>query len=115
MEDAVPVHVVHGLEQLVHVVLHGLLGKVLRAALDELVDVALHELKHERQAARGLIIQHLVQLDDVVVRRQAAQRLDLAEVVHLLQVLKHCENKAREWGKGRGRELRQGPHRASCT
>lgn len=42
-----------------------------------------HELKHKRQPACGLVIQHLQQLDDVGVRRQAAQRLDLTQVVDL--------------------------------
>ena len=89
VEDAVAVHVVHRLQKLVHVVLHRLLGQMLRAPLDQLVYVALHELKHERQAACGLVVKHLVQLHDVVVRRQPAQRLNLAKVINLLQALKH--------------------------
>ena len=87
MEDAVLVHVVHGLEQLVHEALDALLAQRLCAALDELVDVAVHELKHQRQAPRGLVVHDLVQRHDVAVRRQALERLDLAQRVHLLDAL----------------------------
>ena len=67
VEDAVSVHLVDGLHELVEVDAHALLGEVVRAALDELVDVAVHELKDEREAPRGLVVEHLVQLHDVVV------------------------------------------------
>ena len=87
MEDAVPVHVVHRLEQLVHVDLDPCLGKVLTAAADELIDVHVHELEDERQAARRLVVENFAQLDDARVRRQTAQRLDFAQVVDLIQAV----------------------------
>ena len=62
---------------------------VLRSPLDHLVHVAVEQFKHEREPARGLVKEHLVQRDDVRVRRQAAQCLDLAEAVHLVDALKH--------------------------
>lgn len=42
-----------------------------------------HELKHKCQAPCGLVVQHLQQLDDVGVRGQPPQRLDLTQVVDL--------------------------------
>lgn len=42
-----------------------------------------HELKHQCQPAGWLVIQHLQQLDDVGVRGQPPQCLDLPQVVDL--------------------------------
>ena len=36
-------------------------------------------------AHRRLVVEHLAQLDDARVRREPAQRLDLAQVVHLVE------------------------------
>ena len=55
MEDAVAVHVVHGLNELVHVALHAILCHVMPPATNELVDVHVHELKDKCEAASGLI------------------------------------------------------------
>mmetsp|Transcript_28098 Transcript_28098/g.69182 ORF Transcript_28098/g.69182 Transcript_28098/m.69182 type:complete len:286 (-) Transcript_28098:170-1027(-) len=85
VEDPVAMHMVHGLYQLVHVGLHAVLRDVVAAPANQLVDVHIHELEHQRQAPRGLVVQHLQQLDDVGVWGQPPQRLDLAQVVHLVQ------------------------------
>ena len=45
MKDAVPVHVVDGLEHLVHVVLDAGLWQVVPAALDRLIHVHVHQLE----------------------------------------------------------------------
>mmetsp|Transcript_103958 Transcript_103958/g.238005 ORF Transcript_103958/g.238005 Transcript_103958/m.238005 type:complete len:242 (-) Transcript_103958:19-744(-) len=84
VEDAVPVHVVHCLTELVHVHLNLGLRKIMPSPPDALVHVHVHQLKHQGQSAGGLVVQHLVQLDDVGVRRQPPQGLDLTQVVHLL-------------------------------
>ena len=55
VENTVAVHVVHGLQQLEHVHLDLLLREVVPAPPDEFVDVAVHEFKHERQAAGGFV------------------------------------------------------------
>lgn len=55
MEDAVPVHMVHGFDQLVHVTLEAVLRYVVTAAPDQLVDVHVHQLKHQREATGGLV------------------------------------------------------------
>ena len=59
MEDAVAVHVLDGLEQLVDVSLHSLLGQVVCTALDRLVQVHFHQLKHQRQSPSWLIANQL--------------------------------------------------------
>lgn len=46
------------------------------------------QLEDEGEAARWLIVQHLAQVDDVGMRRQAAQGLDLPQIVDLLDGLK---------------------------
>ena len=55
------------LQQTVHVILdlHRIEGAVVHQGL---IQILLHELEHQGQLARGLIIQHFDQLDDVVVR-----------------------------------------------
>ena len=55
MKDSVAVHVVDGLQHLVHVILDALLWEVVPPALDGLVHVHVHELKHKRQATSGLV------------------------------------------------------------
>ncbi len=49
----------------------------------EFVEVCVHELEDQGQAASGLVVQHLFKGDHVLVRGQPPQRLDLAEVVDL--------------------------------
>ena len=55
MKNAVPVHVVDSLYQLVHVVLDSVLRQVVPLALDDVVHVHVHELEDEGEAARRLI------------------------------------------------------------
>ena len=55
MENAIAVHVVHRLEQLPHVALGALLRHIVAAPPNQLVDVHVHQLKHEGQAPRRLI------------------------------------------------------------
>lgn len=83
MENAVAVHVLDGLEQLVDVELDTALRQVVGAALDCLVEVHLHDFEYEREAARRLVVEHLDQLDDVAVGREALERLDLTQVLDL--------------------------------
>jgi hypothetical protein len=46
VEDAVAVHVVHGLDELVHIALDALLRHVVPPPADQLVDVHVHQLEH---------------------------------------------------------------------
>jgi hypothetical protein len=55
VEDAVAVHVVDGLQQLVDVVLDNGLVEVLLAPLDVLVHVAVHKFEDQGQSSRGLV------------------------------------------------------------
>ena len=75
----------------------------------ELVDVHVHQLEHESEPPRGLVVEDLAQLDDTGMRGETPQRLDLAQVVDL-----HASNaeareaewtvRARRWhGSGEGR------------
>ena len=81
----VAVHVVHRLDQLVHVAPDPVLRQVVPPPADQLVDVHVHQLEDEREPARGLVVEHLAELDHARVRRQPPQRLDLAQVVHLVE------------------------------
>lgn len=108
MKDSVAVHVVNCLEHLVHVVLDPLLGQVVTTSLYRFVHVHVHQLEYERESARRFVaahqhsklvcffascskqlqmkvdlLKHLVQRDDVGVRRKSLQGLDLAQVVNL--------------------------------
>jgi len=55
VEDAIAVHVVDGLQQLVDVVLDNGLVEVLLAPLDVLVHVAVHKFEDQGQSSRGLV------------------------------------------------------------
>lgn len=55
MKDPVFVHVVDGLKDLIHEELDPILWQVMSASLYRLVHVHVHELKHQSQAASGLI------------------------------------------------------------
>eukprot|EP00967_Tisochrysis_lutea_P006869 scaffold8222_cov21-Tisochrysis_lutea.AAC.1 len=54
VEDAVAVHMVHGSHQLIHVVADAVLCHIVPSAPDELIDVHVHELKHQGKPACGL-------------------------------------------------------------
>ena len=55
MENASLVHMVHGLDELVHVAPYPVLCHVMAAPAYELIDVHVHELKHECKPACRLI------------------------------------------------------------
>ncbi len=87
VEDAVGVHVFHRLDHLKHIILRPLLRDALLrllVGLVQFVQVHVHELEDQGQSSGGLVIEHLLQLDDVREGREFPQGLDLAEVVHLL-------------------------------
>ena len=75
------------LYQLVHVVLHALFRQVIRASFDCFVHVLLHELEDEGQSACRLIIKNLNELDDVRMRVEPLQCLDLSQIVHLVNAI----------------------------
>jgi len=55
MKNAVAMHVVDGLEQLVHVVFDAILRQVVPFALDGIVHIHVHELEDEGEAPSWLI------------------------------------------------------------
>jgi hypothetical protein len=76
MKDPVFMHVVNGLEDLIHEELDPILWQVMSAPLYRLVHVHVHELKHQSEAASGLIttssllkmkslLEHFMKRDDV--------------------------------------------------
>ena len=69
MEDTVTVHVVDGFHELVHIVLDALLGEVVTSTLDGIIHVHLHELENECKSPSRLIVEDLVELDNLRVRR----------------------------------------------
>ena len=46
VEDAISVHVIDGLEDLIHVILDPLLGQIMPPAFDSFVHIHIHEFKH---------------------------------------------------------------------
>lgn len=47
MEDSVSVHVINGLEQLIHVIFDPILGQIMAFALDCIIHIHVHELEDE--------------------------------------------------------------------
>jgi hypothetical protein len=70
----------------VHVVLHLLLWQVMASAFYCVVKVHVHQLEHECEATRGLVVEYLVELDDLGVGGKSAQGLDFPEVIDLRRV-----------------------------
>ena len=69
MEDSVAVHMVNRLHQLIHVVFDALLRQIVSATLYSIIHVHLHELEDEGQAPRWLVVENLIQLDNLWMRR----------------------------------------------
>ena len=69
MENTVPVHVLDGFEQLVHVVLYPGLWHIVLATLDCLIQVHVHDFKNEGQSASRFVKKDLNELDNVAVWR----------------------------------------------
>ena len=69
MEDTVTMHVIYRLHQLVHVIFDALLRKIMTTPLDGIIHVHLHELENEGKSSCRLIIEDLVELDNLRVRR----------------------------------------------
>jgi len=67
MKNAVFVHVVNGLDYLVHVELDSLLRQVVASALDCFVHVHIHEFKNKGEPACRLVIKYFVKSYDVGV------------------------------------------------
>ena len=88
MEYSVSMHVLNGLDKLVHVMLDALFRQVVRPPLNSFVHILLHELEDEGQPSRRLVIQDLNQLYNVRVRIQSLQRLDLSQIVNLINAIK---------------------------
>lgn len=76
-------HMINRLEHLVHHGSDARLRQRYTLSLDCFIHVHFHELEDECQTASWLIIQHLEQRDDVRVRRQPFECLDLSQVIYL--------------------------------
>jgi hypothetical protein len=81
------VHVCHGLEQLVHEHFDRGRFDVRFSTSDHFVDVQVHQFEHEGEASCGRVIKNFLEIDDVRVRIQSAQCLDLSKGVDLIQAL----------------------------
>lgn len=68
MENSIFVHVINGLDYLVHVELDSGFRQVVATAFYGFVHVHVHQLEDEGQATRGLIVEYLVQCDNIGVR-----------------------------------------------
>lgn len=55
MKDSVSVHVIDGLQDLVHVVLNSLLRQVVAPAFDRFIHIHVHELEDKSQSASRLV------------------------------------------------------------
>jgi len=65
MKNAVFVHVVNGLDYLVHVELDSLLRQVVASTLDCFVHVHIHEFKNKGESACRFVIKYFVKSYDV--------------------------------------------------
>lgn len=85
MEYARLMHMVNRFHELINVELNSILWEIMRPVLYCLIHIHLHELKHKRQSTCSFIIKDFKKVDDVRMRRQPLQSLDLPQLLHLLQ------------------------------
>lgn len=78
LEDPLAVHVVKSAHKLKHIRSHEVCVQVVPPPANQLVQVCIHEFKDQSQSPSRLIVQHLFKRNDVLVRRQSPQRLNLA-------------------------------------
>lgn len=83
MKNTVLVHVIDGLNDLVHVEFYSLFRQIVSASFDCFVHIHVHKFKHKCEPACGLIVKHLVQSYDVRMGRETFEGLNFSEVVHL--------------------------------
>ena len=86
VENAVLVHVIQSLQQLVHVIFNLLGIQIGLPPSDRLVQVHLHQLKNQRQPSRRLVVQDFNEFYDVGVGGQFFQGLNFPESLNLLQI-----------------------------
>jgi hypothetical protein len=65
MKNPVPMHVLDGFEELVHVVLNSLLWEIVRTAFNGFVQVLVHQLEHKGKPSGRLVVKNFNQLDNV--------------------------------------------------
>ena len=65
-------HVVYGFQKLEHVVFDPCLGQVVSTAFNSIVEIHIHQLEYKCESTCGLIIQHLIQLNDLGMGTQTS-------------------------------------------
>jgi hypothetical protein len=65
MKNPVPMHVLDGFKELVHVVLNTLLWEIVRTAFNGFVKVLVHQLEHKGKPSCRLVVKNFNQLDNV--------------------------------------------------
>ena len=80
-------HMLNSFYKLVHVVLYSLLWQVIGSALDRLIHVLFHELEYQGESACWLIIKYFNKLNNVWVRVQPLESLDLTQVINLINTI----------------------------
>ena len=83
MKDTVTVHVIDSFHELVHVVLDAFLWEVVTSTFNGIIHIHLHQLENKRQSSSGLIIEDLIEFDDLRMRGQPSERLDLPQIIDL--------------------------------
>jgi len=83
VEDSISVHVVDGLDELVHVVLDSILGQVVAFAFNCVVHIHVHQLEDQGQTTGWLVVEDFVQLNDLRMGAQSAESLNFSEIVNL--------------------------------
>jgi len=83
VENAVAMHVLDSLEQLIHVGFYASFGQIGGPPFYRFVQIHLHNLKNKSQSACRLIIQDFNQLDDVIMRAQPLKSLNFSKVLYL--------------------------------
>ena len=69
VEYSVGMHVIQCLEQLKHVRFDFLRLQIYFSSFNVLIKVVVHQLKNQGQSASGLVVEHLNEFDNMVVRR----------------------------------------------
>ena len=83
MVNTIPMHMVNGLENLVHHLFDPRLWQRSPLSFDGFVHVHFHQLEDQSQSSCRLIVEHLEQGDDIGMGRKPLERLDFSQVINL--------------------------------
>lgn len=84
MENAVSVHVLYSFKNLIDLILDFRFWDIVLSPVNCVIEIAIHQFEDQSKSSSWLIVEHLMKTDNVRVRSQPFEGLDLSEVFNFL-------------------------------